>query len=216
MKTIGMLLGALTLVSACSDADATGEGPDVEDGTLDDGVGGSGDDGSGDGEGATDDDCDPGVADCDDLCACDGSAFEDDCVEHQCASGCTEPQGYWKQTDVAWPVTELEIGGRMYDAPTLVDFLNLPTVGDASITLGTHLVAVKLNLAMGVVDAELTDEIEAADAWLLANDDGDGLPLGVNSGDDRAAEALTLATELSDFNSGVVGPGTCTTEEETP
>lgn len=212
MKSIAMVLGTVglvCLVTACSDSEW---GKDGEDPLAADGVGEDGDGSNTGGDGSA---CDPALADCDDVCACDGSALEDDCVEHECATGCTEPQGFWKENEAAWPVAELMVGGRLYDTPTLVSFMNLPTTGDASITLGTHLVATKLNLLTGVVDAELTDEIDAADAWLAANDDGDGLPLGIDASDARSDEALALASELADFNAGIVGPGACTAEEST-
>lgn len=224
-----ILLGIVLLgVAGCSDTlGQKGEGPvPVEDaagdndGAGDDGagVGGTGPDGDALADGAGTDGnvaCDPAVRDCDTTCACDGSALEDDCVEHQCAEGCTEPQGYWKNADV-WPVTELVLGGRTYDAPTLVAFLDLPTEGDASITLGTHLIAARLNLVANVVDAELMDEVDAADAWIAAHDDGDGLPFGMRPSDARAADAMALARELADFNGGVVGPGVCSAEETPP
>lgn len=224
MKTIATVLGTMglvLLVSGCSDDwGKDGQDPVGSDASGDDGDGTSGtDDGLDDGDGTDPGDpsldCDETVEDCDEICACDGNALEDDCIEHECATGCTEPQGYWKENEAAWPVAEMMVGGRLYDTPTLVAFMNLPTGGDASVTLGTHLVATRLNILMGVVDAELTDELDAADAWLAANDDGDGLPLGVDASDERSDEALLLAAELADFNSGLVGPGACTVDETT-
>lgn len=145
--------------------------------------------------------CDPSDETCDGVCDCDAEA-DADCAEDVCDTGCTYSRGYWRTHTEDWPVASLTLGDRTYTDAELVDLLGTPVAGDASLNLAHQLIAAKLTLAMGTRDDDIDPVIAAADAWLVANDDGDGLPLEVHSTSAAAAEATDLASELSTFNAG--------------
>jgi hypothetical protein len=107
---------------------------------------------------------------------------------------CHYTPGYWKNHPGAWPVSSLTLGGVPYDKPELLAILHLPTVKDVRTILAHHLIAAKLNVAIGL---DPVDAIGDADAylatWGLLSGDiprkGDKAP-GV-----AALEALTAYNE---------------------
>jgi Mg-chelatase subunit ChlD len=117
--------------------------------------------------------------------------------------GCTLTQGYWKNHESAWPVSELQLGDVDYDQSALLVLLRTPVRGDVSLTLAHQLIAAKLNVAAGADDGDIYVSIDAADAWLTSK--GGTLPLG-KKGDATATE---LASLIDDWNNGGTGPGHC-------
>jgi hypothetical protein len=109
--------------------------------------------------------------------------------------------GYWKNHLDDWPVDTLIMGGKLYTNAELLNLLNLPVAGDASLNLAHQLIAAKLNVFNGT--NQLTDggAIAAADA-LLASYSGK-LPLGVST-----SQMTTIAAQLDTFNQdGLAQPG---------
>lgn len=133
--------------------------------------------------------------------------------------GCTYTQGFWKNKPRAWPVDSLTLGGVTYSQKQLIALLRTPPKGgDASLILSHQLIAALLNLENGAsAPAEVQDAIDGAQAWLLANADGDGLlPFYTLSSqkdeEGNAAEwdaAIALAAVLDLFNNGDFGPEHC-------
>jgi hypothetical protein len=121
---------------------------------------------------------------------------------------CTYTQGYWKthagtkkQPD-AWPTgTEggFTLGTVAYTKAELLSIMNAPTRGNGLVSLGTQLIAAKLNVWPGT-----TDDIDAADALIgglvIPPVGGDYLPTSETDGLNKA---------LTDYNEGVTGPGHC-------
>ncbi len=140
---------------------------------------------------------------CEDAGSGDGGA--DDGGTDEGEAGCTRTRGYWTTHEEAWPVDRLTLGDRNYDQDACLDVLDAPTKGDKSLQLASQLIAAKLNVAAGADDAEVSTSIDAADAWLVAHDDGDGLPLSVGSWD--GGEEIKDA--LDAWNNGDSGPGHC-------
>jgi hypothetical protein len=123
--------------------------------------------------------------------------------------GCTFTQGYWKthagtkkQAD-AWPAGAtsggLTLGTVHYTKTQLLSIMNAPTVGNGLISLGTQLIAAKLNVYPGT-----TADITAADALI------GGLVIPpVGSGFLATSVTDALNTALTNFNEGITGPGHC-------
>jgi len=118
---------------------------------------------------------------------------------------CVLTQGYWANHKCAWKVQSLQIGSRTYDQSTLLSFLANPPKGDASLILASQLIAALLN--GGATDSHISTVVASAQSWMVANDDGDGLPFGVMSSSVQGAVAVSLGTQLDAWNNG---------EKETP
>jgi len=123
--------------------------------------------------------------------------------------GCALGQGYWKTHAVAWPTTALMLGNRTYTKSELLNLLNKPIGGDASLILGRHLIAAKLNLANGANNAVIAATATAADNW-LRNYAGK-LPYKVNASTPEGQTAINLANTLEQYNNGILagGPPPC-------
>jgi hypothetical protein len=124
--------------------------------------------------------------------------------------GCTLASGFWKNHPGLWPVTELTLDGFTYTQAELIELLETPPQGDASLILAHALIAAMLNVAFGAeVPADVAAALDAAQAWLIANRDTDGrLPFGITGGPERA-EAIAISEVLNAYNEGSLGPGPC-------
>lgn len=116
--------------------------------------------------------------------------------------GCTYTQGYWKTHPEAWPVTELTLGGVLYNQAELLDIFNTPVKGDKTISLAHQLIAAKLNIANAADPTVLGTTVADADAWLANNG-------GVGSGEKNWNGGEGLKNMLDDFNNGIIGSGHC-------
>jgi hypothetical protein len=124
--------------------------------------------------------------------------------------GCTLAPGFWKAHPGAWPVTELTIDGSTYTQKELIELLETPPQGDASLILAHAVITAMLNVAIGAeVPGDVAAALDAAQAWLIANRDTDGrLPFGITGGPERA-EAIAISEVLNAYNEGSLGPGPC-------
>jgi|GEM_PF-3947734 len=119
--------------------------------------------------------------------------------------GCPGTPGFWKNHPDEWPVNTLILGEISYTKQELLDLLNTPGNGDASMTLGRHLIAAKLNVASGVDDTPVADTI--ADADDLLGEFDDPLPLGIKPNSPIGHEMLDLAGVLDEYNNGELTGG---------
>jgi hypothetical protein len=119
--------------------------------------------------------------------------------------GCTLTQGYWKTHSTVWPVSSLYLGGKLYTQTELLNILNSPVKGDASIALAYQLIAAKLNLYGGSnVPPAVATWIAQADAY-LANF---AAKIPLKSGGN--ATMTTLGASLDTYNNGqVAGTSHC-------
>jgi hypothetical protein len=78
---------------------------------------------------------------------------------------CHFTPGYWKNHPEAWPLTTLTLGGETYDQAELLEILDHPVHGDASVILAHHLIAALLNVAAGADDG-IQPEIDEANDLL--------------------------------------------------
>ncbi|GAA5526957.1 PT domain-containing protein [Herpetosiphon gulosus] len=116
---------------------------------------------------------------------------------------CTYTQGYWKNHPNAWPVTSLSIGGVVYTQSQLMAIFNTSPRGDATYILAHQLIAAKLNVAQGANGSTVNATIAAADAWLQQH------PLGSKPSGSASNTGTSYATQLDNFNNGLIGPGHC-------
>ena len=79
---------------------------------------------------------------------------------------CARSAGFWKKHPELWPVSSLVLGDESYTAVELQGLLSRPPKDDASLILGSHLIAAKLNVAGGAGSDDLKAVIGAADALL--------------------------------------------------
>jgi hypothetical protein len=121
--------------------------------------------------------------------------FTCDCEE----GGCHYTPGYWKNHAEAWPLMELTMGCVTYSQAQLLEILNTPVRGDATIILAYHLIAAKLNVANGA-DEPADDAIARGDRLLCM------YPLFSNPRGPARDEILGVKDELCAFNEYIV-PG---------
>jgi cysteine-rich repeat protein len=111
------------------------------------------------------------------------------------AEDCTFTQGYWKNHAEAWDVTSLTLGGTPYTQAQLLSILRTPVRGNGLVSLAHQLIAAKLNLANGADDADIADEIAAADALI-----GSRVVPPIGSGYLSPSSTSSLVGALDGFN----------------
>jgi hypothetical protein len=119
------------------------------------------------------------------------------------SQGCTLTQGYWKTHPDNWPVSNVAIGGVIYEKDAAIALLETSTGGDATIILAHQLIAAKLNILSGADPVSVSPVIDDADAFLAAH------PVGSNPENPEREQAVSLATILDAYNKGEIGPGHC-------
>ena len=67
----------------------------------------------------------------------------------------------------AWPVDEIEIGGKIYTKAEAIALMKAPVKGNKWNTMFPALVSAKLNVLAGNDDSCIADTIAAADAWMV-------------------------------------------------
>lgn len=118
---------------------------------------------------------------------------------------CPGTPGYWGSHTDVWPVSQLTLGAQTYSFAELVALLNMPTGGDASMSLTQHLIAAKLNILAGADPAPANAAIAQADA-LLALFSGK-LPYHVKPRTAMGQAMLDVKNVLDHYNNGDLTPG---------
>jgi hypothetical protein len=118
-------------------------------------------------------------------------------------TNCAYTTVYWKNHLSSWPVMALTIGGLSYTQAQIVNLLQKPANGDISLAVFQQVVAVMLSAAHGANASVVQPTINGADDWLWDNPPN-SKPTGA-AGDKGAIYAATL----TNFSSGIVGPGHC-------
>ena len=113
---------------------------------------------------------------------------------------CPLTQGFWKNHTAVWPVSSLTLGNQTYTAAELVNLLNTPVGGDASLDLAHQLIATLLDIANGSNPAPVSSVIQDANT-LLASKTGE-LPYATDSSSRLGLEMETDQAELNDYNNG--------------
>ncbi|MDA8018227.1 MAG: choice-of-anchor A family protein [Thermoanaerobaculia bacterium] len=108
---------------------------------------------------------------------------------------CPRSPGYWKNHPGAWPVSELELGGTLYDQAGVQELLEYGGP-DAASKLGRALSATELNIASGFQHPDLPPVLADAHAFLEVHPPGSN-PKGAAKG-----QANALKDALEDFYSG--------------
>jgi cysteine-rich repeat protein len=143
------------------------------------------------------------------IAACNGfSSTESGVFNPATSDQCTFTQGFWQNHPEVFPVESLTLGDRAYTKAELLLILNTEVSGNGLIALSHQLIAAKLNVAYGAPDADIADEIAAADALIA------GLvvpPIG----DGYLATSVTTALNdaLDAFNNSELSGDACV---ETP
>jgi hypothetical protein len=116
------------------------------------------------------------------------------------AGVCPLTQGYWKNHPNAWPVNSLMLGSQTYTQAELLQILNTPSGGDASIILAKQLIAAKLNTAAGADATPISSTITHADS-LLSGFSGK-LPYHVAPSSSIGQMMVSDANTLDNYNNG--------------
>ena len=134
------------------------------------------------------------------------SAFTPDIVVTTAplAQNCTFTLGYWKNHELAWPVTSLTLGTVNYTAAELLQILNEPAQGRKLVILAHQLIAAKLNIANGANMSSISTTITSADLLI-----GPKVVPPIGSGTATNQPTTTYSNTLDDFNNGLIGPGHC-------
>jgi hypothetical protein len=106
---------------------------------------------------------------------------------------CNYTPGFWKNHEEDWPVMELCVGGVTYGQEALLEIMDTPVRGDATIILAYHLIAAKLNVLSGS-DPSINGAIADADALLMAN------PIGSMPEGDARDMILDVKNMLAAYN----------------
>ncbi len=120
-----------------------------------------------------------------------GESGDDPIVTDFCPRG----SGYWKNHTADWPVMNLDLGAENLDQAALLNILNSPPRGDATVILARALITAKLNQASGAGD-DITGVIAGADAYLVDH------PVFSNPRKADRKAALAFMDDLGDYNSG--------------
>jgi hypothetical protein len=120
------------------------------------------------------------------------------------AQNCTFTVGYWKNHTGAWPVTNLTLGTVNYNAADLLSILNEPAGGNGLLILMHQLIAAKLNIANGADGSAVATDIANADALI-----GSLSPPPIGTDTLSPASVNAIATDLDNYNNGLLGPGHC-------
>lgn len=139
-----------------------------------------------------------------------GAAQEDTADDVVCPLG----QGYWKTHTDAWPVNSLMLGSQFYTQDELIAILNLPTAGDASLTLAHQLIATKLNIASGADATSVAHIIVEADGLLVGF--AGKLPYHVDPSSATGQNMVVAASTFEVFNAGTFTSPECIQPEVTP
>ena len=130
----------------------------------------------------------------------EGDGNDDPIVTDFCPRG----SGYWKNHAADWPVMNLDLGAQNLDQSALLNILNSPPRGDATVILAQALITAKLNQAGGAGD-DITGVIADADAYLVDH------PVFSNPRKADRKPALAFMNDLGDYNSGDCSDDTDTT-----
>jgi len=117
---------------------------------------------------------------------------------------CTFTVGYWKTHPGVWPVTSLTLGSVTYNAADLLSILNEPAGGNGLLILMHQLIAAKLNIANGADPTAVATDIATADALI-----GSLTPPPLGTDTLSPATVNAIATDLDNYNNGLLGPGHC-------
>jgi hypothetical protein len=120
------------------------------------------------------------------------------------STNCTYTQGYWKNHEEVWPVTDLLLGSVSYTAAELDAILEEDVSGNGLVSLAHQLIAAKLNIANGADPSAAAAAIASADALI-----GGLIVPPIGSGYLSPASTSALTQTLDDYNNGVTGPGHC-------
>src|SRR5881296_459638 len=116
------------------------------------------------------------------------------------ATPCPLTEDYWKNHPDAWPVNSLMLGSQTYTKTELLNILNTPSGGDASLILADQLIAAKLNIANGSDPAPISSTITDADS-LLSMFSGK-LPYNVDPSTPIGQRMVKDARRLDRYNDG--------------
>ena len=119
---------------------------------------------------------------------------------------CTLTQGFWKNHPESWlRVSSLMLGEVSYSQSQLLAIFGQPANGNGLVALAHQLIAVQLNLLLGVVPPpEVAAAIHQADALIGAR-----IVPPIGSGALSASLTAGLTSALDSFNGGSLGPGHC-------
>lgn len=119
-------------------------------------------------------------------------------------TNCTYTQGYWKNHEELWPVTNLTLGTVNYTAAELDAILEESVGGNGLVSLAHQLIAAKLNIANGADPTAASAAIASADALI-----GGLVVPPIGGGFIHPSITSSLTQTLDDYNNGVIGPGHC-------
>jgi hypothetical protein len=134
-----------------------------------------------------------------------GSDYLDDVSVTDSAIVCPLGQGYWKNHPDAWPVNTLMLGSQTYTKVELLNILNTPIGGDASLILAVQLIAARLSIANGSDPTPVSGTLTHADS-LLSMFSGK-LPYNVKPSSATGQMMVTDANTLYSYNNGLLTPG---------
>jgi hypothetical protein len=134
-----------------------------------------------------------------------GFDYLDDVSVTASAIVCPLGQGYWKNHPDAWPVNTLMLGSQTYTKMELLNILNTPVGGDASLILAVQLIAAKLSIANGSDPTPVSGTLTHADS-LLSMFSGK-LPYHVKPSSATGQMMVSDANTLDNYNNGLLTPG---------
>jgi hypothetical protein len=118
--------------------------------------------------------------------------------------GCVFGQGYWKNHPAQWPVTQLQLGNRVYTQQELLSILHQSVRGNGLVLLAHQEIAAKLNIANGADGSCIEQTLADADAMI-----GDLVIPPVGNGYLAPRDVSALADTLDQYNEGLLCAPSC-------
>jgi len=125
-------------------------------------------------------------------------------------TGCTQPAAYWLEHPRKWQIDQFLLGELEVDNNQVLEILAANPQGDTSYILAQQYIAALLNIASPADPAQISDALEQAAAWFVAN------PPGSHPKNPERKAGLQLAETLEAYNLGETGPGSCMSELPIP
>ena len=115
---------------------------------------------------------------------------------------------YWR-TAARWPITSLELGGRLYNGAEMRAILAMDASGDVSVALMQELIVTWLNFCDGcLVSPDVQNAMDECESWMVETSDlcmEDGitdLPYCQPDAGDAGARAHACMDRLAVYNHG--------------
>lgn len=117
-------------------------------------------------------------------------------------NNCTFPSSEWLRYRSTWDFDSIRVGNSIHTKKEVEDILRFES-SDVTIGLLRQLLTVVLNQRNGASPETILQDLEIAISWVEDH------PVGSTISPQDRKSGTELSAKLTDFNNGIIGPGTC-------